>query len=474
VTASVSGERGEAAPAPVLRRTMSLRDLVLFNLVAVLSLRWLNTAAKSGPSSLVLWLLAALLFFVPQGLAVAELSARYPKEGGIYFWTRRQFGEGHGFFCGWCYWVVNILYYPSLLITGAVIALFIVGKGDSGLADSWPYVLTACTLMLWFAAALNIVGLGTGKWLQNVGGLGAYVTGVILLIVGVYAVFTRPSANPITARSLIPNFGSLTEVNLWASIAFAFSGLELAATLGDEIHEPARSLPRAIYASAPVIAGLYILGTACVLWLVPVASLTITSGFVQAVEAAAGTLWWLAPLTAFAFVVGNIGGAGAWLAGPARVAFMIGLDKYFPPAFGRIHPRWGTPYIAILVQAICATFVLPFAILGKGTTVEQVYQVVLDMNVLIYFVPFIYLFCCILFDREAAGPTVIPGGRAGRLVAGAAGLFVTLFAMVVAAIPPSDQNPFVFELKVVGGTGVFYLIGWLVYARGSRTLEIPV
>jgi amino acid transporter len=455
--------------APELKRTMSLRDLVLFNLVAVLSLRWLNTASASGPSSVVLWILAAILFFVPQGLAVAELSARYPKEGGIYFWTRRRFGDGHGFFCGWCYWVVNILYYPNLLTAAAVIALYVVGKGNSGLASSWYYVMPACTLMLWFATALNIVGLGTGKWLQNIGGIGAYVAGMILLVVGIHAVFTHPSANPITLRSLVPNFGSLSEVNLWASIAFAFSGLELAATLGDEIHEPSRALPRAIYLSAPVIAGLYIIGTVCVLWILPVSSISITSGFLQAIEAVTGRFWWIAPLAAAAFTIGNIGGAGAWLAGPARVAFVIGLDKYFPPAFGRIHPRWGTPYVAILVQAIAATAVLPLAFLGKGSTVEVVYQIVLDMNVLIYFIPFVYLFFCLMFEPDTGGPTIIPGGRPGRMIASVAGLFVTVFAMIVAAIPPSGQNPFLFELKVLGGVGFFYLLGWLFYRRGAHS-----
>ena len=106
---------------PRLPRTLGLRDLVLFNIVAVLSLRWLATAAAAGPSSLTLWVLAALLFFVPQGLAVSDLSARYPEEGGIYFWTKRTFGEGHGFLCGWCYWVNNILYYPNLLMSTAVV-----------------------------------------------------------------------------------------------------------------------------------------------------------------------------------------------------------------------------------------------------------------------------------------------------------------------------------------------------------------
>ena len=62
--------------APVLPRAMGLRDLVLFNVVAVLSLRWFATAAAAGPSSLTLWVLAGLFFFLPQGLAVSDLSAR--------------------------------------------------------------------------------------------------------------------------------------------------------------------------------------------------------------------------------------------------------------------------------------------------------------------------------------------------------------------------------------------------------------
>ncbi len=202
----------------------------------------------------------------------------------------------------------------------------------------------------------------------------------------------------------------------------------------------------------------------------PTQSLSITSGFLQAIQAAtAGSFWWIAPLAATVFTIGNIGGAGAWLAGPARVAFVIGLDKYFPPAFGRIHPKWGTPYVAILVQAIAATAVLPLAFLGKGSTVEVVYQIVLDMNVLIYFIPFVYLFLCLLLEPDTSLPSVIPGGKPGRVIASLAGLGVTVFAMIVAAIPPSGQNVFLFELKVIGGVGFFYVLGWLFYRRGVRS-----
>src|SRR5437660_415582 len=165
--------------APQLARALKLRDLVLFNLVAVLGLRHLAVAAKYGPSSLVIWLIAAIFFFVPQGLAVIELSSRFPQEGGIYFWTKRALGEGHGFLCGWCYWINNVLYYPNLLISTAVIATYVVGRGESSLNDNWTYVLTVTLVCLWLAVILNIVGVGTGKWLQNAGGIGTYVPGMM-------------------------------------------------------------------------------------------------------------------------------------------------------------------------------------------------------------------------------------------------------------------------------------------------------
>ena len=460
-----------------LNRALGLRDLVLFNLVAVVGLRWLATAAKSGPSALALWALAAVFFFVPQGLVVTELSSRFPQEGGIYQWTKRALGEKHGYVCGWCYWINNVLYYPNLLISTAVIATYVVGKGDSALASDWTYVLTATLVCLWLAVLMNVVGVGTGKWLQNAGGVGTYIPGLILIALGAVAVATHhPSANPITPQNIVPDLGNFGELNLWASIAFAFAGLELSSAMGGEVRDPRRTLPRAILIAAPLIALVYILGTGALLWLVPTGDINIVSGFLQATEAGARqlspSLWWLAPLAAAAYTVGNIGGVGAWLTGPARVAFAIGLDKYFPPAFGRVHPKWKTPYVAILVQASLATIFLLISVLGKGTTVEKAYLIILDTQLLIYFIPYCYLFISFLLHRRTAAPpeTVrVPGGRAGAWLVGMSGLLVTLFAMFVAMVPPSgDEQPLLFELKVVGGALAFVGIGGVVYWMANR------
>ena len=455
-----------------LKRVLRLGDLVLFNVVAVLGLRWVATSAKAGPSSLVLWLLAAALFFIPQGIAVITLASRFPEEGGVYAWTRRSFGEWNGFLCGWCYWINNVLYYPNLLISTAVIATYAIGKGGTTLGESWPYVLSVSLAALWIAAVLNIVGLGTGKWLHNIGGVATYLPGVTLIVLGLAAVFMHPSANAFTRERLVPNVTELSTLNLWASIAFAFAGLELSSTMGEETANPRRDLPRAIVISAPLIAVAYILGTLSVLWLVPNDELNIVSGFLQGISAGSAALSpglvWIAPVAAAMYTVSNVAGVGAWLSGPARVAFVIGLDRYFPPAFGKVHPQWRTPYVAILVQAVLATVFLLVSQLGKGSTVEQAYLVLLDTQLLIYFIPYLYLFLCLLRQARSESQTgSLPGGRAGATLAGICGLGVTAFAMVVASIPPGDApSRGVFAAKVIGGAAAFVALGTAIYLRG--------
>ena len=270
--------------SPNLERRLNLRDLVLFNLVAVLGISWVATAAKAGPSSLTLWVLAAILFFVPQGLAVIQLSASFPAEGGIYAWTRKEFGEGHGFLCGWCYWINNVLFYPTLLLSAAVAATFVIGQGESGLANNWAFVLPFTLIGLVVAMGLNIVGVGTGRWLQNVGGISVFLPGILLVALGLYRVATGTPASSLAFSQLKPDLTNLPMLNLWATIAFAFAGLELSSTMGSEIKDPSRNLPRSIYVAAPIVAFIYIVGTCSMIWLVPGEQINVVAGPLQAIS----------------------------------------------------------------------------------------------------------------------------------------------------------------------------------------------
>jgi amino acid transporter len=462
-------------PPKHLERRLTLRDLVLFNLVAIIGIPWVAAAAKAGPGSITLWVLAAVLFFVPQGLAVIQLAADLPHEGGIYAWTRTELGEAHGFICGWCYWINNVLYYPTLLLSAAVAATFIIGKGETGLADDWTYVLPFTVIGLVVAVGLNVVGVGTGKWLQNIGGLSVFLPGLVLVTFGVYRWMTGAPANPIRLADLKPDLGNLPMLNLWATIAFAFAGLELSSTMASEIKDARRNLPRSIYIAAPLVAGIYIAGTWSMLWLVPRDQINVVAGPLQAIASGAGpTGWWLVSFIALLLALARIGGVGAWLVGSSRVAFVVGLDRYFPEAFSRIHPRWGTPHVAILVQGVIAVAFLFLSVLGKGTTVETAFLIMIDMSLLIYFVPYLYLFVCLLVHcgKQRDRALLIPGGWPGALLAGISGFAITLFAMVVALFPPpGTANVAVHEAKLLGGSLFLVSVGLVIYYRARRSSE---
>jgi amino acid transporter len=225
-----------------------------------------------------------------------------------------------------------------------------------------------------------------------------------------------------------------------------------------------------VLVSAPLIAAIYILGTASLLWLVPTGDINIASGLLQGVrrgaQSASPAFAWLVPTAAIAYTIGSIGGVGAWLSAPARIAFVIGIDRVFPPAFGRVHPKWGTPHVAILVQAGLATIALLLSVVGKGTTVELVYQILLDTTLLLYFIPFVYLFASMWMLRNRAAT-----GWAATKVAilAASGSAITVFAMVIAMIPPTGTaHPVLFFVKVAGGTTAFVGFGVLLYWRANR------
>lgn len=460
---------------PALPRALSLRDLVLFNLVAVVNLTWMGTAARAGVSGLTLWFLAALLFFIPQGLAVVELSREHPEEGGLYAWARREFGEGHGFLCGWAYLVSNVVFLPGMIVTLAVTATYAVGMGDTGLGGDVVYILVFTTIAIWLATLLNVAGLGAGKWLQNAGGAGLYAAGASLIALGIYAAFNVAPANDFSFASFAPVAANVSSLNFWATIAFAYAGLELSSTMGEEIEEPRRNLPLSVYWAAPLAALIYMMGTGAILWLLPASEIEATSAPFRAAteggERLGRSFAWLGYAIAFAGTLGFLGKLGAWTAGPARMAFRIGIDRYFPAAFGSVHARFRTPHVALIAQGVLSTFFILFGTLGQGTTVEEAFLTLAYMALLLYFIPYLYLFACHIRYARRARMQAAKTARSyvASVVLGACGLLTTLFAMTVAMIPPPDaSHPLLFELKIAGGSLLLLALGGFVYLRAKR------
>jgi glutamate:GABA antiporter len=445
-----------------LPRVMTLRDVVLFNITAIVGLRWLTTASAFGPASLLLWLLAMVTFFLPSAAAVRELADQDPGEGGIYRWVRTAFGPRHGFAAGWGYWVNNLVYFPSLLLTTAAIAAYAGGTRFVHLEESKLFVAAFSLGILWIALGMNLVGLRVGKWVQNLGAYGTWVPALIFVLLAAWSLATFGSATSFAPADLVPRDFDYSLVSFFATMTFAFAGLELAPTLGGEIHDPAATLRRGIFISGIAIVAMYLLGTAALLVALPAETVSITNGIPQAAAAIAARLDapGLAPvaaLIAVLLVVGNLGGVGAWLAGTARIPFVAGVDAVLPPAFGRVHPRWRTPYVALLVQAGVATL---FVVAGLvGSTVRDAYVALTDTTIVLYFIPYLYLFASYLRLRRA---------RTWRTaVTGWVGLAAVALSIGLALVPPGVAAPWLFRAKVMGGVAVFMGVGWWLAGRAG-------
>ncbi len=454
-----------------LAREIGPTDLVLLNIVAIVGLRWLPTAARIGPASLSLWLLALLLFFIPQGLVVSRLARSYPEEGGIYVWARRAFGDLHGFICGWCYWVNNLLYYPSLLFAAAGFSTFIVGAEYRHLAENRYYVAGLAALLLWIAILANLFGLRFGKWVNNLGAVSTWLPASLLIVMGIVAWRRYGAANEFGLERLTPNLLELGTLSFWSTITFGFAGLELGPVMSGEIREPARTIPRAIVLSGTFIALIYLLGTAAILFALPVSEVNVMTGVVQAIDVIGQRLGWgsLAGPAALLLVLGSLGGTGAWLAGSARIPFVAGLDRFLPEAFGRVHQRWHTPYVAILFQGAAATFFLLASV--AGATVREAYLIMVDVTIIVYFIPYLYLFAsaAALERKQRIGASAANNRGRGLLLAAAAGFATTLLSIFLAFIPPEEvTDRALFQFKLFAGTAAFVGAGALVYLAALR------
>lgn len=459
---------------PGLRRVLGTWDLVLFNIAAIVALRWLSMAAQLGPSSLLLWLLGLVGFFIPLALAVLELSSRMPGQGGLYLWTKATFGDMHGFIAGWTYWVSNLAYFPSMLMFGAGVFLHVGGERWLAHASEGGYNLAYCLTVLWVATGLGILGLDRSKWLQNIGGVATWSAAALILGAGVLAAYRFGPATAITAANMIPDFGKLATFSAFATMALAFQGLELGPILGGEIRDPGRQIPRATLISCIVIAGIYIAGTASLLMALPTATIDIIAGIPQALAAIGERIGLpvFGPLTAALVTLGATGTLSAWLTGTARLPFVVGVDRYLPAALARLHPRFGTPHVALVIQGIVTSLMLLAAL--SGASIHEAYTILIDMTAVMSLLPLLYILLAFPLQRrraivDHAGVRLSTVGTLGCWVAGLAGFAITAMAIVSSVIPPANSHhPGLFLLKVVGGSGLLIGIGLGFYRRAQR------
>jgi amino acid transporter len=436
---------------PALRKELGLRDLVLFNIAAIFSTRWIAAAAHIGPGSLLLWLFAAVLFLVPCAFVVAHLSRLFPEEGGLYVWTRQAFGDWHAFLCVWFYYLNNVFWIAGVLVAFLGMIIYAFNAKAATLAED-PYFIIPCALVLLLGIVVsNYVGLRIAKWVDNLGGIGAYLIWILLVIAASVAV-ARGLA--VTRFHLLPGW-DLDKLNFWSQMAFGMTGLELCPILSGEMREPRRIITRATWISTVAVLLLYVFGTAGILVFLTPPNVSPIVGLAAAAQQASHVLaWrWLPVAIALLILLSTGGQIGTYFGACSRLPFVLGIGNLLPPAFARLHPKYGTPYLSILVLGVTTGVLLVVSQLGE--TFRAAYQIMVDMTVITLFIPFLYIF--------------LAAWKFGKKLAAASGLGVSILAIAMSFLPTADvRSVWSFETKLAGGCVLLFVLGWLCF-RSYRT-----
>jgi amino acid transporter len=459
----------ESEPQP--RRALSLRDLVLFYVVVTLSLRWLPLAAAAGPSTILIWLIGVVVVFLPLALCVMELSSRYPEEGGMYVWSKRAFGDSAGFLTGWIYWTSNLPYFPVLLYFAASNALYVGGTRWHALQSSPAFFIGFSIVGLSVALVLNLIGLNIGKWLSNLGAIGTWIP-VALLFALAFLIWSKfGPATSLPIQSFKPTL-TLANCGIWATMLSAFAGAEAASFMGSEIKRPRRDIPRALLIAGFLVVAGYVLGTLAILVIVPREQLNSLEGLMLAISSSGARVGWqgLGAAVALLICISNLGTVGAYLAAVARIPFVAGIDRYLPEAFARVHPRWGTPYVALIVQALFSVLI---AVMGQaGSSIRGAYQVLISTTVIATFLPYLFMFAALIrLQHEPVEPGVvcIPGGKPVATAVAIIGFVATVLVVIGSVIPDaSEPNKTLAVVKVVLLSTALVAGGAVLYRVGKR------
>jgi amino acid transporter len=356
---------------------------------------------------------------------------------------------------------------PTVLLYFVGISVYIAGPRARGLADNPWFALGASMVLLALLVVLNVLGLGVGKWVNNLGGIGTAVTAITLIGLGIL-VTLRFGIKMTAAEFQIP--GDVRLLGSFGVICFGLVGLELASVMGDEIEDPRRTLPGAVAWGGVISGVLYIGATLTLLLAVSKQDIGVLQGVVQAVSHMAEQVkasWIVSPF-AFVLSISIAGIASAWLSGSARIPFVAGLDSYLPEGLGKLHPEYATPYVALIVHGTLSAIFLAMSFVGAG--VKEAFVTMLDLAVVLQLVPFLYMYGAVLKLAKKSAPGEGYYSRGKLLTAGSCGLATTMLAIGVAFIPSHQITSIVlFEMKMVSGTLLFVgLAAFFFFVYGRR------
>lgn len=449
-----------------LHKELGIRDLVLAQILMVIVPEFFGTAVKAGSSSTVLWILAILVFFIPQALVVAHLNRLMPIEGGLYEWARLAFNDRVGFLVAWNIWLSFILQVSQIALVTTTYISYALGPRAAWIASNRSIVLIASVVLIAVLIYVARLGLGVGKWVSNAGSVITILTLLGLVLLPLIHVWrgTLPEYHPL--RLVMPTM-TLFSLSVFSKMTFgALSGFEYVAIFAGECRNPARHLARSVFIAAPVIALLYIFGTSSILAFVSPDAVDIIGPVPQALSLgvrAFGLAGIIAPVAILLLLANYLCSYTLYVNGSARLPMVAGWDHLVPRWFGRLHAKHRTPVNSILFVGGVALAGSIAVLIGVG---EQEAFAQLQIWVWgFYGLGYLVMFAIPLISRKKLRIRPALGLR----IAAVSGFLVTLLFVVLSVSPIiSVASGWEYTVKTVAVIVGANLVGVTLYGLGHK------
>jgi putative glutamate/gamma-aminobutyrate antiporter len=444
----------------------------IMNITTIISLRGLPAMAEYGLTSVFYYVFAAVVFLIPTALVAAELAATFPKQGGVFRWVGEAFGPRWGFAAIYYQWQAIIIWFPTVLIYGAVSLAYIFWPQsfDRALAGNKLYTIAVLLAVFWFVTLFTFRGVKASARLSSLGGLfGTIIPGSILIVLGViYVAMGKPIQMPLHA-GILPDLSHFQNLVLAAGVFLFFAGMEMQAVHVKQLDNPSRNYPLAVLIATVAVLALFILGTLAVGVVIPHKDINLNQSLLIAYR----DLWsmlgvpWLGNIMAALLAFGVLGQASVIVSGPSTGLLAVGKAGYLPHILQKTNKN-GIPVAILLLQGglvtlLCAAFtVLP--------SVQSAYQLLSQMATIIYLFMYLIMFAAAIRLRYSQPakyrPFKIPGGLFGMWLVGGLGLAGAITATVFSFIPPkqiSTGSPAIYVGILLVGCTVFASIPFICF-----------
>ena len=469
--ARASGMARAKAPAVAY---ISWVALALMTTASVASLRPAPTMAVYGLACIFLYLVPAVVFLLPTSLVSAELASGWT--GGVYNWVATGISKPMGFLAVWCQFAMTIFYYPTLLGFVASTLAYVI---NPELASNGVWTALVIVVCYWSGVLISsrgtkgVAGLASGGLI-----IGTLIPGALLIFLGaLYLGQGNPSAAPMTASNILPQWAGLASLVLIVNNFLSYSGMEMNAVHVSSLRNPGKQYPRAVFLAMGLVLLIFILPALAISWIVPADQLSLTAGVMQAFDAVLAVFdWqWLTPIIGLALVAASLGGMLTWLAGPSKGLLLISRQEgYLPPFLQKLN-KHGVQQNLLVTQGIVTTVIaLGYALIPDVSSAYWIFSVITTQ---VYLIMYLLMFVAAIRLRRNH-PDHPRGYRAPMLIGlCGVGFAASLAALLVGFIPPSQfggGNPWIYFVIVAGGAlGLGLLIPFLFYRFRKPSWKLP-